>query len=149
TDTVEHLDRLLGQIAAAGATGCTVVSLHLRPGAREWFFTWLRRERPALVAPYEQIFGRGSYVGAAYRRDLASRVDPLLERHGLRRRGGDAERTHSSPGPPGDAESGFPDGALPSDRTRVPAAGLNDARPGQAWTSHGRRAAAPEQLSLV
>ncbi|MGI8651934.1 MAG: radical SAM protein, partial [Geodermatophilaceae bacterium] len=28
TDTDEHLDRLLGQIAAAGATGCTVVPLH-------------------------------------------------------------------------------------------------------------------------
>ncbi|MGI8625137.1 MAG: Rv2578c family radical SAM protein [Geodermatophilaceae bacterium] len=134
TDTVEHLDRLLGEIAEAGATGCTVVPLHLRPGAREWFFAWLRRERPALVATYEQIFGRGSYVGADYRRSLASRVDPLLELHGLRRRRRVAERTSGAPGFPGDAESDFPDGALPRGKSRVPAAGSDDSA---------------EQLSLV
>ncbi|WP_347060659.1 Rv2578c family radical SAM protein [Blastococcus sp. HT6-30] len=41
TDTVEHLDTALGAIAAAGAAGVTVIPLHLRPGAREWFMAWL------------------------------------------------------------------------------------------------------------
>lgn len=38
TDRDEDLDRLLGQIAAAGATRASVMALHLRPGAREWFW---------------------------------------------------------------------------------------------------------------
>ncbi len=113
TDTDDHLDRLLGQIAAAGATGCTVVPLHLRPGAREWFFTWLQRERPALVPAYQQIFGRGSYVGADYRRSLARRVSPILDRHGLSRHGRAAQRNIEASGIPGDEEGDFPAGALP------------------------------------
>ena len=132
TDTAEHLDRLLGEIAAAGASGCTVVPLHLRPGAREWFFAWLRRERPGLVPTYEQIFGRGSYIGADYRRNLAMRVGPILDRHGLRRRRGEA--ASGAARNPGDAESDFPDGALPKRAGRAPARGLHEA---------------PEQLSLV
>src|SRR6201994_131024 len=37
TDSVEHLDALLAQIAEAGATGVTVLSLHLRGSTRGWF----------------------------------------------------------------------------------------------------------------
>lgn len=37
TDSGEHLDQLLGQIAAAGATGVTVFGLHLRGSTRGWF----------------------------------------------------------------------------------------------------------------
>ncbi len=113
TDTDEHLDCLLGQIAAAGATGCTVVPLHLRPGAREWFFSWLGRERPELVMTYEQIFGRGAYVGADYRRSLARRVAPLLRRHGLGRRTGGADPRRFTR-ENGDGEGDFPEGALPA-----------------------------------
>lgn len=123
TDTDEHLDRLLGEIAAAGATGCTVLPLHLRPGAREWFFSWLRRERPALVPAYEQIFGRGSYVGADYRRTLANRVRPILDRHGLSRRSGADQRRITDGGVPGDAEGDFPAGALPTPTRPAHAAG--------------------------
>ncbi|MDQ3734853.1 MAG: Rv2578c family radical SAM protein [Actinomycetota bacterium] len=114
TDTDEHLDRLLGEIAAAGATGCTVLALHLRPGAREWFFAWLRRERPALVPAYEQIYGRGAYVGADYRRSLARRVRPILERHGLIRRSGADQRRISGISDAAAIEGDFPDGALPA-----------------------------------
>lgn len=46
TDSTDDLDALLGCIAAAGASGATVLPLHLRPGAREWYLGWVRRERP-------------------------------------------------------------------------------------------------------
>src|SRR6185503_13343863 len=52
TDSDEALDALLGRVAAAGATGATVLVLHLRPGAREWFQAWLAHEHPALVVSY-------------------------------------------------------------------------------------------------
>jgi len=83
TDSSEALDALLARIADAGATGATVMALHLRPGAREWFQAWLAREYPALVEPYARLYRRGAYVDPAYRRVLAERVAPLLRRHGL------------------------------------------------------------------
>jgi DNA repair photolyase len=83
TDSDEALDTLFGRIRAAGATGASVLALHLRPGTREWFLAWLAREYPALVEPYGRLYRRGAYVDAAYRRDLSARVAPLLRRHGL------------------------------------------------------------------
>jgi DNA repair photolyase len=83
TDSDEALDALLGEIAAAGATGASVLALHLRPGTREWFHAWLSREHPELLERYAALYRRGAYVEAGYRRDLAARVGPLLRRHGL------------------------------------------------------------------
>ncbi len=83
TDSIEQLDTLLAEIAASGATGVTVLPLHLRPGAREWFATWLAREHPELVPSYRQIYARGANADIRYRRWLGRRVGPLLRRHGL------------------------------------------------------------------
>ncbi|MDT5072148.1 MAG: hypothetical protein QOH82_1468 [Mycobacterium sp.] len=83
TDSVEHLDALLGQIAAAGASSATVFGLHLRGSTRGWFMAWLARSRPALVAEYQQLYGRGAYLPASYRDELRERVAPLVARHGL------------------------------------------------------------------
>jgi DNA repair photolyase len=85
TDSAEALDGLLGRVAAAGATGASVLALHLRPGTREWFLGWLEREHPELVEPYARLYRRGAYVAPEYRRALAARVTPLLRRHGLDR----------------------------------------------------------------
>ncbi|GAB6903986.1 hypothetical protein JCM9957A_70800 [Kineosporia succinea] len=83
TDSDEHLDEAIGRLARAGATGVTVVPLHLRPGAREWFFGWLQREHPKLVRRYRELYGKGAYASPDYRRWLAGRVQPLLRRHGI------------------------------------------------------------------
>jgi DNA repair photolyase len=83
TDSPEALDALLAQVKAAGATGASVLALHLRPGTREWFLAWLAREHPRLVEPYARLYRRGAYVDPQYRRALGERVAPLLRRHGL------------------------------------------------------------------
>lgn len=86
TDSRDHLDRLLGRIAEAGATGVAYSALHLRPGAREWFFAWLERDRPDLVERYRALYPPGAVAApAGYRRWLATRMRPLLARHGLDR----------------------------------------------------------------
>ena len=59
TDSDEALDALLGEIAAAGASGASVLALHLRPGTREWFHAWLAREHPALIERYAALYRRG------------------------------------------------------------------------------------------
>ncbi|WP_197043277.1 intein-containing Rv2578c family radical SAM protein [Saccharothrix sp. NRRL B-16314] len=115
TDSDEQLDELLASIAAAGATGVTVLPLHLRPGAREWFARWLLRERPDLAGDYRELYARGSYVDARYRRLLAARIGPLLAKHGLDARGKRAEV-----GVPGDEEGLWPEGSLPASTPPAP-----------------------------
>jgi DNA repair photolyase len=104
TDSDDHLDRLLGQIAAAGATGATVFALHLRPGAREWFWRYLSSYHPHLVDTYADLYRGGSYVSRSYATDLSRRSSALLRRHGLLGSAGAMLRRPSSragPGPPG------------------------------------------------
>ena len=142
TDGKEHLDAALGAIAAAGATGVTVIPLHLRPGAKEWFMAWLTRAHPELVPRYEQLYARRAYLPAEYRTWLSQRVAPLLAKHGLdRQRGGDARQVDAgiATGVPGDEEVGFPAGSLPS-------GGLPDATNRPAEPSPP---AAGEQLALL
>jgi DNA repair photolyase len=83
TDTVEHLDMLLGQIAAAGATGVTLFGLHLRGSTRGWFIAWLRRSHPELVGAYHDLYQRGGYLPPAYRQMLRERAEPLVAKYGL------------------------------------------------------------------
>jgi DNA repair photolyase len=86
TDGADQIEAALASIAAAGATSATVLPLHLRPGAREWFMSWLATDRPDLVPAYQRLYARGAYLPPAYRDQLADRVRPLLARHGLDRR---------------------------------------------------------------
>jgi DNA repair photolyase len=85
TDSDDDLDRLLGRVAEAGARSATVIALHLRTGAREWFLRYLSREYPQLVAPYAELYRGSAYVVRSYAQDLARRVRPLLSKHGLDR----------------------------------------------------------------
>src|ERR1700752_1659099 len=83
TDSAEHLDGLLGQIAAAGATGATVFGLHLRGSTRGWFMSWLARSHPELIGRYRDLYRRGAYLPTSYRDMLAGRAAPLISEHGL------------------------------------------------------------------
>src|SRR5215218_1051555 len=83
TDSVEHLDALLHQIADAGATGVTVFGLHLRGSTRGWFMTWLARSHPELVGDYRELYRRGAYLPSDYKKMLHDRVTPLVAKYGL------------------------------------------------------------------
>lgn len=83
TDSVEHLDGLLGQIAAAGADSVTVFGLHLRGSTRGWFMSWLARSHPELVGEYRNLYRRGAYLPAEYREMLRARATPLVKKYGL------------------------------------------------------------------
>ncbi|WP_078310734.1 MULTISPECIES: Rv2578c family radical SAM protein [unclassified Mycobacterium] len=83
TDTVEHLDDLLGRIAQAGAAGVTVFPLHLRGTTRGWFMSWVSQSHPELVGRYRELYRRGAYVPAEYRAWLRERVGPLVGKYGL------------------------------------------------------------------
>ena len=83
SDSTEQLDRLLGQIAAAGATGVTVFGLHLRGSTRGWFMSWLGRAHPELVAKYRELYRRGAYLPPSYRERLRGRAAPLIAKYRL------------------------------------------------------------------
>jgi DNA repair photolyase len=86
TDSVEHLDALLADVAAAGATGVTVFGLHLRGSTRGWFMNWLAEARPELLPQYRELYRRGAYLPQDYRDALRDKAAPLVRRHGLEAR---------------------------------------------------------------
>jgi DNA repair photolyase len=116
TDSPRQLEHAISMVATAGAGGLTVVPLHLRPGAREWFFDWLGREHPMLVPRYRRLYDGRSTASADYRRQLGERVAPLLHRYGLSR----GPKIEGGRGVPGDADSSFPAGSLPEERSASP-----------------------------
>ncbi|ARU53063.1 radical SAM protein [Cellulosimicrobium cellulans] len=83
TDSTRALTDLLDAVQDAGATGVTVLPLHLKPGTREWYLGWLAREHPQLVPGYERVYARGAYASKAYRSWLWDRVRPMLEARGF------------------------------------------------------------------
>jgi DNA repair photolyase len=112
TDSIDRLDALLAAVAETGATGVTVLPLHLRPGAREWFATWLAHEHPELVPSYRQIYARGANPDIRYRRWLGRRVGPLLRKHGLAPKDAGTARAEEPTWPEGSLAS-IPEQATP------------------------------------
>ena len=94
SDSPSQLEATVRAIAEAGARRVTPIVLHLRPGAREWYFAWLEREHPELVARYRELYGRGSYAPKAYQGSVCSQVAELARRYGVggRARGRSGQR---------------------------------------------------------
>jgi DNA repair photolyase len=107
TDGDASIDATVAAIAASGAVSATPLPLHLRPGAREWYLTWLGRTRPDLVPRYRELFRGGSYSPTAYQREVTGRVRVAARRHGIgaaetpaARRLGAPEPSPDPPSPP-------------------------------------------------
>jgi DNA repair photolyase len=85
SDSPKQIDAAVRQIAATDATSVAAITLHLRPGAREWFMSWLREHHPELVEPYERLYARGAYAPRAYQETITRRVREAAEKHGIGR----------------------------------------------------------------
>ncbi|WP_243726207.1 Rv2578c family radical SAM protein [Actinomadura rubrisoli] len=85
SDSPAQLEAAVRRIAEAGAASVTVIPLHLRPGAREWFLGWLRRHRPELIVPYARLYGGGAYAPKRYRDGISARVRELAAEYGMDR----------------------------------------------------------------
>ncbi|HXT46927.1 MAG TPA: Rv2578c family radical SAM protein [Pseudonocardiaceae bacterium] len=129
SDSPSRLETTVRAIAEAGARRVTPIVLHLRPGAREWYLSWLEREHPELVTRYHELYGRGAYAPKAYQRSVCDQVAELARRYGV-----------GNP-TPGQARR------RPVRRTAVRAGPL----PGSASArfSHDRTSAEAEQLTLL
>ncbi len=85
SDSPAQLENTVRQIAQAGAASVTPIVLHLRTGAREWFFRWLGEAHPDLVHRYRALYGRGAYAPAAYQKQVTEQVRELARRYGVGR----------------------------------------------------------------
>jgi DNA repair photolyase len=85
SDSPAQLAATVREAAQAGAASVSPIVLHLRPGAREWFFRWLGEHHPELIARYRGLYGRGAYAPKAYQRQVSERVQTLARRYGVGR----------------------------------------------------------------
>ena len=85
SDSPAQLEATVRRIADAGAAHVMPIVLHLRPGAREWFMSWLGAAHPGLLPRYAELYGRGAYAPKAYQARIAGQVRELAERYGVGR----------------------------------------------------------------
>ena len=133
TDGAAQLDAALGAIAAAGATGVTVIPLHLRPGAGSGSWpgcgaripSWSRATSSSTPAAPTCRPSTAPGCSSGSRRCCGSTAwtgSPAAPPA--------ARRIRSPPGVPGDEEVGFPAGSLPHRRHARRAAEGRDAASG-------------------
>ncbi|MFJ8673818.1 Rv2578c family radical SAM protein [Streptomyces sp. NPDC093589] len=82
-DAPEQLRATVRAVAEAGAGSVTPLVLHLRPGAREWFMSWLGHHHPHLVGRYERMYANGSYAPTWYQRRITRQVHDLATEYGI------------------------------------------------------------------
>ncbi|HKS51473.1 MAG TPA: intein-containing Rv2578c family radical SAM protein [Pseudonocardiaceae bacterium] len=85
SDSSSQLETTVRAIAEAGARRVTPLVLHLRPGAREWYFAWLNREHRQLVPRYHELYGSSAYAPKTYQRSISTQVAELARRYGVGR----------------------------------------------------------------
>jgi len=85
SDSPAQLEATVSQIAAADAAQVTPIVLHLRPGTRDWFFSWLLARHPGLVGRYLDLYGRSAYTPKAYQARIAGQVRELADKYGIGR----------------------------------------------------------------
>ncbi len=166
TDSPAALERTVREIAASGAAHVTPIVLHLRPGAREWFLSWLQENRPDLIGPYARLYGRRAYAPADYQRKIADQVTELARKYGVgRTTPAGARRLRVTPrgdwpdglGPstdtgqgagerPGSGQETPGDGRQPGSRKQAP---LSGGRPGSGQPVPPAAAPADIQLTLL
>lgn len=84
TDDVEHLEAVVAAAAKVGVDFVWGGMLRLGPGVREYYLSFLQRERPELLPRYGELY-QGGNAPAAYRAMVQGRVDSLRRRYGLER----------------------------------------------------------------
>jgi DNA repair photolyase len=85
TDSPEQLRAAVEALVRAGAKSITPLTLHLRPGAREWYAAWLKTNHPDLVPRYRALYRRGSYLPTWYSERITNSVHEYAEACGLAR----------------------------------------------------------------
>jgi len=98
SDTAGQLAEVAAACVEAGAVSVTPIALHLRPGVKEHFLDFVRRERPDLHAQLVRRYARSAYLPRAEQRSIEDGVHAVVGPGRRRRRAGDTVG-HSAPEP--------------------------------------------------
>jgi DNA repair photolyase len=83
SDSKAQLREVVRAVVDAGATSVTALALHLRPGVREHFMSWLVEFDPELHTRYESRYAGGAYIDREYREWLSGTVRTFARHAGL------------------------------------------------------------------
>jgi len=81
TDSPAQLEKTVQLAAEAGAAHVSPIVLHLRPGAREWYLSWLQETHPELAGRYAELYARGAYAPKAYQQRISDQVAEFAARY--------------------------------------------------------------------
>jgi len=84
SDDPASLEAVIRAAAEQGANHVSPVTLHLRPGAKEWFMPFLRETYPYLEPRYAQLY-KGAYAPHEYTEAVARTVQQLKRKWGFDR----------------------------------------------------------------
>jgi DNA repair photolyase len=73
-DSPELVEEIVSIAEEAGATFVNGIALHLRPGVKEVFMSWLSAARPDLVPRYDELYQDRAYAPPAERKRIGSLV---------------------------------------------------------------------------
>jgi DNA repair photolyase len=73
-DSPELVDEVVALAQEAGATFVNGIALHLRPGVKEVFMSWLSAARPDLTPRYESLYDGRAYAPPAERKRIGALV---------------------------------------------------------------------------
>ena len=83
SDRPDQLEAVVKACVEAGAVSITPLVLHLRPGVKEHYLSWLAKDRPDLVEEYARLYPK-AYASKATQEGLSRRVTELVVRYGGR-----------------------------------------------------------------
>ena len=108
-DSPELVDEIVSIAEESGATFVNGIALHLRPGVKEVFMSWLSAARPDLVPRYDRLYEGRAYAPSAERKRIGAlvrrRTSPTTRatagraRLEARRQSAGAEEAAASPSP--------------------------------------------------
>jgi len=73
SDSAAQLEALARALVEAGVQSASPIVLHLRPGVKQEYLSWLADVRPDLLERYDQIYSRRSYAPKAIQAEITAR----------------------------------------------------------------------------
>ncbi len=73
SDSPVQLQALANALVEAGVESASPIVLHLRPGVKQEYLSWLAEVRPDLLARYDEIYGRRAYAPKAIQAEITAR----------------------------------------------------------------------------
>lgn len=95
SDGQAQLEALARALVEAGVEHASPIVLHLRPGVKQEYLSWLADVRPHLLGRYDQIYGRRAYAPKAIQNEITARFRTAFD--SARRRAGRAVTARGDP----------------------------------------------------